>query len=952
MKFKPENIFLKFTFFFVLILVNASNIFAQNNFITKQMEKVFEMDQKVSDPERQVGNFDPDSMPSLPIGLVKEVGQTTVIIAIDSAYFLPDGAYFSAYLALDFPGSDVPLAFAAKDIKFNPKGIIGGEQSKLKLVSKHIIELGPNTKLMLPDDGSNYVNWSCNGFESVNLHGFFLIEDGIISPPENSADTCVTAEFEVNVQDLHNMMAMVDFSPFVVKGMDDFSFTVSEAYVDMSDYNNPLNATLPACYHESYPDDINLWRGFYLRYFSVQLPDELNKSENPVTIFASNMFLDDAGVTGNFGATNVFSTSENAMNDEWGFSVDSISVGLTLNKITKGRMRGNIVVPPLDNTSLVYTALISQNETRKMVDFNFSVSPSGPIGMSCFNSTLTLENTSIFEISRINKKFKPKLILNGDWQLDNPNWNFSGIEFEQFTLISDAPYVTQGYFSLITDGPPIQAANFPVSLSNIGFGVLNGDVVLGADIGLNFGDPNKPTFSAETSVRVYTNINRNPTTNKIQWQYDRFTLNTISLAVNTSAFELAGTIDFHENDPTYGKGFYGGVSFGLPDIMDEPISMACAFGRINGFRYWMVDVTAPVNIIVGSATISSITGGLAYHMINTKSQTQLIEEVSSTANSGSSIATNYIPDAETGLYFRAGVGFRNSAKEDVMNGELMFSISFNPNGGLEEINLNGNIYTMVKISERYSANNYAKGTANICYDNQEKVLQADLDLYANFSGALTANIWSQMYFAPGLWYVVLGRPSNPCTVNILNFCTANAYFMMGQNLEQMPPPPPQVSSVLGNISSQRNQSAIATGSGIACGMNFDVSFDESFPITEKVSLYGSCSAGAGFDMTLYKYSSSSYCEGSSGPFGLNYWFLSGQVYAYAGISAGLRKIDEGEVKWDANIFQANLAVLLQGKMPKPSYVYGGIYIQGSIFGFSVAQTFDFDFGTNCVIINQ
>ena len=78
----------------------------------------------------------------------------------------------------------------------------------------------------------------------------------------------------------------------------------------------------------------------------------MNKSENPVTIFASNMFIDDAGVTGNFGATNVFSTSENALNDEWGFSVDSISIGLTLNKITKGRMRGNIVVPPLDNTSL------------------------------------------------------------------------------------------------------------------------------------------------------------------------------------------------------------------------------------------------------------------------------------------------------------------------------------------------------------------------------------------------------------------------------------------------------------------------------------------------------------------------------------------------------------------------------------------------------------------------
>ena len=183
--------------------------------------------------------------------------------------------------------------------------------------------------------------------------------------------------------------------------------------------------------------------------------------------------------------------------------------------------------------------------------------------------------------------------MNGDWQLDNPNWNFSGIEFEQFTII------TQGYFSLITNGPPIQAANFPVSISNIGFGVLAGDIVLGAEIGLNFGDPDKPTFSAETAVKVFTNIERNPSTNKIQWQYDHFALST---------------------DPVYGKGFYGGVAFRLPNIMDNSISMACAFGRIggnSGYRYWMIDVTAPTNIPVGSSSITSITGGIAYHMINT-----------------------------------------------------------------------------------------------------------------------------------------------------------------------------------------------------------------------------------------------------------------------------------------------------------------------------------------------
>lgn len=947
MKLKHGNIFLKFAFFIALIFIAKSNLFAQDN-ISDAMKKVYAMRDKVSDPERQVGNFDPDSMPSLPIGIVKTVGETQVIIAIDSAYFLPDGAYFSAYLALDFPGADVPLAFAAKDIKFNPKGIIGGEQSKLKLVSKHILELGPNTKLMLPDDGSNYVNWSCNGFESVNLHGFFLIRDGIISPSTGSADTCVTAEFEVNVQDLHNMMAMVDFSPFVVKGMDDFSFTVSEAYVDMSDYNNPLNASLPACYHETYPDDINLWRGFYLRYFSVQLPDELNKSENPVTIFASNMFIDDAGVTGNFGATNVFSTSENAMNDEWGFSVDSISVGLTLNKITKGRMRGNIVVPPLDNTSLVYTALISQNETRKMVDFNFSVSPSGPVGISCFNSTLTLENTSKFEIARVNKKFKPKLILNGDWQLDNTNWSFSGIGFEQFTIISSEPYVTQGYFSLITNGPPIQAANFPVSFTNIGFGFDNqNNIILGADIAFNLADTSDNGFSVTTGVRIFTDISRNQTTNKIQWKYDHFTLSTISLAVKTSAVELTGLINFHDNDPIYGKGFYGGLLFQIPSIMDSPMSMACAFGRVNDFKYWMVDATLPTTLVVGAVTITSISGGIAYHMENTKSQDQLIAAATSGAPPSTNLSPNYIPSEEAGLFFRAGVGFKNTAKEETLNGDVAFSISFNSNGGLQNINFSGNAYTMCKISERKTSTNYAHGSININYDNQQKILNANLDLYANFSGALTADIWSQMYFSPGLWYVHLGKPSNPCTVNLVNLVSANAYFMMGQNLEPMPNPPPQVASVFSTMSNQRNTSSIVSGNGIACGASLNASFDKSFNLTDNIYIYGSGAAGAGFDMTLYKYAPTTHCQGSTEPFGANYWFLQGQLYAYMGLNIGA-----GWNNQDMTILQGSTAMLLQGKMPNPSYIFGGVNVQASLFGiFDLNMNFEFDFGTNCVVVN-
>jgi len=161
-----------------------------------------------------------------------------------------------------------------------------------------------------------YVKWNCNGFEMVNLHGAFLLSEGILLPTEESGDTVVTADFEIMVNDIHNVITSVNFSPFQVRGMEDFSFNISEAYVDMSDFANPENVALPQCYYETYTSDINLWRGFYIKYFSVELPEEISKADENTTIYASNMFIDDAGVTGHFGATNLFATSQGEMNGE------------------------------------------------------------------------------------------------------------------------------------------------------------------------------------------------------------------------------------------------------------------------------------------------------------------------------------------------------------------------------------------------------------------------------------------------------------------------------------------------------------------------------------------------------------------------------------------------------------------------------------------------------------
>ncbi len=74
--------------------------------------------------QNYTSNYALDSLASLPIGIHKQIGGATYIIAIDSARFLPNEAKCSAFMALALPGMPDSMAFAAKNIGFNPKGVM------------------------------------------------------------------------------------------------------------------------------------------------------------------------------------------------------------------------------------------------------------------------------------------------------------------------------------------------------------------------------------------------------------------------------------------------------------------------------------------------------------------------------------------------------------------------------------------------------------------------------------------------------------------------------------------------------------------------------------------------------------------------------------------------------------------------------------------------------------
>jgi hypothetical protein len=939
-------------------LVLASNIiFCQNNpgqSDADMVQEVFQKTTEVEDPNRQIGNLSPDSTANLPIGLVKQIGDIKYIIAIDSARFLADNAYFSAYAALEFPGTGQKVAFAAKNIQFNPKGVLGGNQAKLQLVSEHYIQLGPKTELYLPPDGSNYVEWDCNGFKAIHIHGTFRFSGEMLTPATGqSQDSVVTAEFEVHANDLQNVLAAVTFSPFSVRGMDDFEFDVKEATVDLSDYANPTSMIVPNGYTQAATDGM-LWRGFYLKRVAVKFPEHLSPTDQQSELYVNNLIIDDAGVSGIFGVTNLFTTDQ-ANIAGWGISLDDLSVTIVSNQLTEGKIMGDIEIPAFKNnatgtaSAMPYEATMFQNSQTNTLDFQFMVSPQGTLKMEALKATLTIEPNSTIEVSKTANGFVPMAVLNGNLTVQEDNINLNQLKFQQFTLVTSAPYITNGIFSLTsTNGDGSKLAKFPLSLNNLQLGVNNGKVVLGADVGLSFDNPSTPnSFSAVTSVYVKTNITTDASGNEV-WAFDQIGISGISLEINTQPFYLKGAINFYKDDPIYGKGFQGSLKLMIRNVMPDTLAMACAFGSKDDYRYWMVDASIPVNIPISIARLTSIRGGLSNHMVVDKSDEELISAASSSQFSGP--GQTYIPDANIGIGFKVGAGFQHITTEDIFNGDIIFSVLFNASGGLDNIQFAGRAFMMVKRSQRGTGEKEVNGTITMLYDNVNKIFDAQLIANARFGDAITGSLWSHLYFSPDHWHIHIGSPSVPANITVQNLGTATAYLMFGQDLPPMPPPPANVTSILGtaNLTDQRDEGASVTGNGLATGFAINSNFDYSLG-WDAFNVYIQGGFGAGFDMTLYNYGPTAHCVGSTGDFGMGGWYLNGQLYSYISLNAGVAGRYLG-MDFDLNLINASAAMVLSGKLPKPTYVQGQVALQATILGvFNMNLNAAFSLGTDCTV---
>ena len=948
----------------LLLLCLSSLVRAQPDSVSNPLiDYVISLNDRIEQEQRFTDFFSPDSASALPVGIVKEIGGTRYIIAIDSAFFTPAGAFFNAYMALQLPHSDRRVAFAVKGVRFNPQGVVAGAGARLMLVSDHSLDIGPQLKLKLKADGQNFIDWDCGGFQGASIKGFFEFGRAQLIPDSTrTAERTVTAAFQLYTNDIHSFITQVSITPFCIQGLRGWSFSVTNASVDMSGLANAPGMLFPA----GYPNSLPSWTGFYLRELSVKLPPELSRSGSRINLQVSNLLIDNSGLTGIFQASNLFALNEGSMSG-WNFSVEEFGISLLCNQLNGGHLGGRIQLPVMDSAqSLVYDADIFYNPQSREADYSIAVTPQNNLHFDVFAASIDLLPGSQLSVTKQNGSFRPKAVLHGRITVDAPKFKTAKLDFQQLTFVTGKPYLTNGIFSLSGISDTSKAANFPLSISAIGFALdAQGHPRIAADVLLNFSDDSNG-FSAAARVEVIGRLQEEnvnvagevpQTYTRTRWTYDRLRIHDISVEVQTQPFYLRGLISFRENDPTYGDGFFGRLRFILPQVMNDTAQLSACFGRTS-FRYWYLDAYVPVNLQLGAApvTLTRFMGGLYYHMSpQRQTPAAAINAVNGSTPPLNVPSQQYVPNANAGLGFKAGTAFKYTPSEKAMNGDALLEVAFNANGGLSFIRLDGNVYMLCEWQGRLQPNAVVpvRGSTYILYDAQEKIFDANLSVLVNVQNAVTGSGQARIYISPQKWFACVGRPCAPCAISIVNLASAQAYVMAGSELEPMAAPPAEVAWLVSQhgLNNQRNASQLASASGFCAGVRIHAGFYKEFG-WDFFTVYGGFNFGTGFDIMLANYGPNAHCSGTGAAAGLNGWQAQGQLYIYLQGTIGAYGRFAGN-DFNLQILQANVAAIIGGQAPRPTYLYGAIGCQYNILGGLVSGQFNFDyeFGQNCSVVN-
>ncbi len=868
---------------------------------------------------KQVGNLDLNTQVAnatntplkLPLGINNLKGYT---VAISEMKFTPTGAELVAVAAFPIPDANDTLGFKAEDVPCTPSGP-KTTAGKLGLLEDQVItgNINPSNTYVITikamdTTSGTFVEWDCDGFRQLSVAIDVAYPRSWLVPlPDPDPTKRVHSLFSTVITDWNDWIINATLGSCTIAHTNGAELNVSQMAYDHSDTRNPTGIVFP---DNCSGDSDMTFRGFYIKYAMLSLPDKLRSFDNPnqkINISTANLILNHDGLTGTIRADNILNFPRLNVSN-LGASIDTARLILLNGSVTEAAILGRIVLPVTDTTepnAINYKALFSSDS-----GFTFALYPSGPITAKLWHdATFTLAPTSTLSL-KINGSTRFDLDLSGDFEWAHANIGpvkdvTMGMSFEDLTMGYD---VSSNVFNFSPGtwafaSPSKSMHGFPITIDKIGYvsetkqpgEILRGGLQFTVIVNL---DQNK--IGGKATMEVIGAISK--PNGKFVPAYKGMTVSDISIYAHLAAVTLDGSVHLYSGDPTYGTGYKGTIQATFNSIKLQ-ITSRLQFGSTayqnnnTTFRYWYVDAkvilppSAGIPIFTGFALYG---GGLgAWSHMNVANFPAISPVTIANANASTSDTASgatYTPDHTISFGLKVVGVIGTSPTPKTFNADATLSGQFSQSGGLASISFALNVWAAAELTDRANAPVY--GSAVVSYVPPDKIF--DLSAAITFKYPVASgdavrgnNIALHLHVdaKQNKWYFKLGEPTHLNTITVLNAINCSEYLMFGNDINPPTGFMDNTNNELHNVGvwttpnvSISNQAH--SGTGFAMGLSVSANTGtKDFDLCGRLHLqYG---AGAGFeiDLSLLKYANNVSCGGTS-PIGMRGWYIHGGVAAW------------------------------------------------------------------------
>ena len=219
----------------------------------------------------------------------------------------------------------------------------------------------------------------------------------------------------------------------------------------------------------------------------------------------------------------------------------SISQFFVSNKINYSFIKGELELPITDeNSTLGYTAFIDHDN-----NYFFSISPSDSLVFDLWKAgEVSLYESSYVTVEVKEGQFVPSANLSGRMSIEAPigesdKVKLTDIQFENLLLKAEAPFISEGVFSVGSGSTLPKMAGFTLDVEKLQIKNLpDSSISLDIKAGIVLNGDKAGNFSAEGGFSIISE--KSSSVSRQQWHYKKIEVKTISLNVESEAFKFKG----------------------------------------------------------------------------------------------------------------------------------------------------------------------------------------------------------------------------------------------------------------------------------------------------------------------------------------------------------------------------------------------------------------------------